>query len=95
MKANIASEYDPEIGTTWYLVDKENQKSEITALRNSLNVSDPPFVVIDNHTIGTIIPMEGQEENDDRLYLGYYRFVLIDVITDTILQQNSLLYSDY
>lgn len=48
---NIESEYDPNIGRFWYVIDEAKQRSEITALRNSLNASDPPCVIIDKHTI--------------------------------------------
>lgn len=56
---------------------------EITALKGASLNSEYPFVGIDGKTIGSLVPAS----EDEGMYLGYYKFVLIDIEKDEIIQE--------
>lgn len=79
----LAVEYNPNTGSFLYAYDKSGQKHEITILRNSLVSNELPYVVVDSETIGSIVP----KDEESSAFLGYYRFVLIDVANNKIIQE--------
>lgn len=78
----LASEYDTSVGSALFAKDTNLEKHEIATLRNSLINNEIPCVGIDGETIGSLIPM-----NADVSKLGYYKFVLIDITSDKIIQE--------
>lgn len=76
-------EYNPNTGSALYVHDKNGQKQEISALRNSLVRNELPYVVIDSETIGSIVPVD----EESSAFLGYYRFVFINVANNEIIQE--------
>lgn len=78
--------YEPfeEFVYSLYVYDAGGQKREIPELRNAFFLdNEPPYAVIDGKTICTLIPMDA----DSNFALGYYKFVLIDVASASVLQE--------
>ncbi|MCL2054067.1 MAG: hypothetical protein FWG90_06470 [Oscillospiraceae bacterium] len=65
----------------YFAADKTGKKHELTSLKS--NIFDTNYVVIDSNTIATLLPVY----QDRHVDLGYYKFVLIDVATDTVMQE--------
>lgn len=65
-----------------YVRDNNLLLHEVTALKEMIFNGEQSFVGIDSKTIGTLVPTNGEST-----YLGYYKFVLIDVEQNKILQE--------
>ena len=71
------------LGYGLYAYDEMMQKREIALIRDSLLANDLPYVIVDGELICSMIPMD----HDSRAYLGYYKFVLIDVESGSMIQE--------
>lgn len=65
-----------------YIKNHQSSGYEISALQGASLNGERPFVGIDSKTIGSLIPISG-----DGFNLGYYKFVLIDIEKDEIIQE--------
>ncbi|MFD2671157.1 hypothetical protein [Marinicrinis sediminis] len=75
-------EYKAEENQFIVSADQETSGREIVSLRGAELNGDRPFVGIRSKVVGTLIP-----HDQDGFGLGYYKFVLIDVEKDEIIQE--------
>ena len=62
-------------------IDDQGEKHELTTLKN--NGFESKFVVVDSQTIVALLPVYDNRPGD----LGHYKFALINVADDTIIQE--------
>ncbi|MDR5658369.1 hypothetical protein RH915_02590 [Serpentinicella sp. ANB-PHB4] len=78
--------YNSEESTYFvHTLDNASSSYELNTLRGAYFNAEPHFVGIDDKTIGTLLPTD-----DDGLNLGYYKFVLIDIEKDEIIQEYAI-----
>ncbi len=77
-------DYDATSGS-YFARSKEDLAKviEITVLKNKIFEGERTFIYINSNTIGTLIP-----SNDNAIDLGYYKFVLIDIEKDKVIQES-------
>ncbi|TCT15716.1 hypothetical protein EDC18_103428 [Natranaerovirga pectinivora] len=80
LKYEIKFESDKERGR-FFLYEGEEKLHELTVLEGR-GVVDYTYVWIDEKTIGVLMPID-----DDVFELGYYKFAIVDVIEDRIIQE--------